>query len=233
MTYKPFTFTVDHPAAIHTILLTDADVPVEVLSSGDGRLYATYFESEKETYDIEVDDGTLYIRKRVSLMAGLFRFRSEPEHVKITLYLPDHYNGSLSIATVDGDIRVYGVSASDLTVKTTDGDISVNRTHINGAASCKTTDGDITVGSITAAEASLKTTDGDILLDRPLVSGRITARTTDGGIKGLLAGRDLDYSFSVRVVDGRSNVRSGGNGRTLCELKTVDGNIDVSFEDRG
>lgn len=233
MSYEQFTYAVDNPSAIKSIVVTDADVPVRVLSSGDNRMAATYFESEKEIYDIDVDGDTLYIRKRVQFMVGIFLLRSAPQDVKLTLYLPEQYTGELSIATADGDIKVLGVSMANVSLKTADGDIAINRTHINGSITCKTTDGDIAVGNIIAEEASLKTTDGDILLDRPLVSSRITARTTDGDIKGLLAGRPSDYSFSVRVVDGHSNVQSGGTGRTLCEVKTTDGDIRLSFEDEG
>lgn len=231
MTYEQFTYTVDTPSMINSIALMDADVPVEVLPSGGSAIYATYFESDKERYNIEVDGDTLYIRKKVTFSIGLFMFHGTPEDVRLTMYLPDGYHGGLSVATADGDVRVYGVSASAMQVKTADGDISVNRTHIGADASCKTIDGDISIGSITASEVSLKTTDGDIVLDRPLISNRLSCRTTDGDIKGLLAGRASDYAFSVRKLDGHSNIRSGGTGRTLCELRVIDGDIEVSFED--
>lgn len=231
MTYEQHTYTAQNPSAIRSVVLTDTDVPVEVLSSGDSAMYATYFESDKEKYDIEVDGDTLYIRKKIRLMVDFFMFRSNPDDVKLTMYLPAGYAGELSVATADGDIRVYGVTVSGITIKATDGNIFVNRSHINGSAACKTIDGDIAVGGITASGVSLKTTDGDILLDRPLVSDRLSCRTTDGDIKGLLAGRASDYTFTVRTGDGRSNIASGGKGRTFCEVKTTDGNIKVSFED--
>lgn len=233
MTYEQFTYTVENPSGIKSIVLMDADVPVEVLPSGGSSMHATYFESDKEKYDIEVDGDTLYIRKKIRFAIGFFMFRNSPDDVKLTMYLPDGYQGDISVATADGDVRVYGVSASAMQVKTADGDIAVNRTHINGGASCKTIDGDISIGSITASEVSLKTTDGDIVLDRPLISNRLSCRTTDGDIKGLLAGRASDYSFTVRTVDGRSNIGSGGMGRTFCELKAIDGDIAMSFEDQG
>lgn len=233
MTYERFTYDVQNPAGINAIVLTDADVPIEVLPSGDSTMHATYFESDKEKYDIEVDGDTLYIRKRIRLMIGLFMFRDNPDDVKLTMYLPEGYAGELSVASADGDIRVFGVSMANVSIKTADGDISLNRSHINGSIACKTIDGDISVGGITASEASLKTTDGDIMLDRPLISNRVTCRTTDGDVKGLLAGRASDYTFAVKTIDGRSNIASGGTGRTFCEMKTTDGNIKVLFADNG
>lgn len=231
MTYEQYTYTVENPSAIRSIVLTDADVPVEVLSSGDSSMHANYFESDKEKYDIEIDGDTLYIRKKVQFMIGFFMFRNSPDDMRLTMYLPVGYAGELNIATADGDIRVYGVTASDVAMKTTDGNIIVNRSHINGNATCKTIDGGITVGSITASGVFLKTTDGDILLDRPLISSKLSCRAVDGDIKGLLAGRPSDYTFIVRTGDGHSNIISGGKGRTYCEVKTTDGDIEVSFED--
>lgn len=233
MTYERNTYTVENPSAITSVVLMDADVSVEVLSSGDDSMHAVYYESDKEWYDIEVVEGTLYIKKKVQFMVGIFMFRKEPDYVKLTVHLPEGYAGSLGVTTADGDIRVYGITASDIAIKTADGNIAVNRSHISGTASCRTVDGDIAVGGITATEVLLKTTDGDIVLDRPLVSNRLSCRTTDGGIKGLLAGRASDYTFSVRTVDGRSNIASGGTGKTACELKVTDGKINISFEDEG
>lgn len=230
MIYERFTHTIENPSAIKSIVLADADVPVEVLSSEDESMHAIYFESDKEQYDIEVDGDTLYIRKRLPFMATLFMFHRRPHDVKLTMYLPVGYDGDLNIATADGDIRVFGVTMSDVTIKTADGDIAVNRSHIGESAICKTLDGDITIGSITAAEVSLKTTDGNIVLDRPLVSNRLTCRTTDGDIDGLLAGRASDYTFAVRNVDGHSNIASGSTGKTLCEVRATDGDIRISFE---
>lgn len=231
MTHEQHTYTAPNPSAIHTIVLMDADVPIEVFSSGDDSMHVSYFESDKEEYKIEASGETLYIRKKIQLTIGLFMFHKNPDHVKLTMYLPVGYDGSLSVTTADGDILVHGVTLSELTAKTVDGHIVIDKSHIIGSVACKTQDGDITVGAITACEVSLKTTDGDILLDRPLVSGKLSCRATDGDIKGMLAGRPSDYTFSVRTMDGHTNITSGGNGKTHCELKTMDGNIKVSFED--
>lgn len=233
MIHEHYTYTVENPSAIRSIALTDVDARIEVLSSGDGSMYASYFESDKEEYEIEEDGDTLYIRKKIQLIIGLFMFRKSPANVKLTMYLPVGYDGALSAATADGDIEIDGVTMSALDVKTADGDISVDRSHIHGSVACKTHDGDIAAHSITAAEASFKTTDGDILLDRPIIGNRIFCRATDGDVKGVLAGRASDYTFHVRTMDGRSNITSGGKGKTVCEIKTMDGDIEVAFEDAG
>lgn len=231
MEFVKRTYEVENPGAIRSVVILDADVPVEVITSGDVGMRATYFESEKEQYDIEVDGDTLYIRKKTRFTFGLRMFFSTPAGMRLTMYLPAGYAGDLSVTTADGGIRVFGVTASAIAMRTADGDINVNQTRIDRELMCKTVDGNIAVGSISAMEATLKTTDGDILLDRPLIANRITCRATDGDIRGLLAGRESDYSFSVRKIDGHSNIRSGGTGKTLLEAKTVDGDIAMSFVD--
>lgn len=230
MTYEQHSFVAKNPSSIRSIVVADTDVPVEVLTSGDGSLRATYFESDKETYDIEMDGDTLTIKK-VQPLFGLFMLRMPQEDVQLTLYLPARYNGDLSVTTVDGDIRVHGVTMTRLAVKATDGNIAVTQCHIGGSISCRTTDGDLALAGSTALEAALKTVDGDIMLDRPLVSNLLSCRTTDGDIHGLLAGRASDYTLQVSTVDGRSNLRSGGTGKTVCNIKTIDGKIRLSFED--
>lgn len=230
MQYERHTYAVDNPAAIRSIVLSDVDAAVEVLPSGDGSMHAVYYTSDKESYDIIVEGGTLYIRKKMRIMMGFLSFLFTPGHVRLTMYLPEGYAGDLSITTVDGDITVRGVAMASLAVKATDGDISLDRSRIGGGATCKTVDGDIAVGSIAAADVSLRTTDGDIRLDCPIVGDRLACRTTDGDITGTLTGRISNYTFTIRTGDGHSNVAAGGTGKTLCEMKTVDGDIALSFE---
>lgn len=233
MTYERDTYIVQSPSAVRSVVIKDADVPVEILPSGDDSMHVIYYESEKEEYDIELEGDTLSITKRVHLMVGLFMFHREPEHVKLTVYLPTGYAGALSVTTSDGGIRIQEVTMSDVVAKTTDGSIEIDRSHIARSVTCTTTDGKITAGRLTAAEMSLKTTDGRIVLDCPRVSDRLTCRTTDGRIKGVLAGRASDYTFAVKTADGRTNIHTGGTGRTMCELRTTDGRIELSFEDAG
>lgn len=233
MTYERHTHTVPNPSIVRSIVIKDVDVPVEVLPSGDDSMHFVYFESDREEYDIELEESTLSIKKRIQLLVGLFMFRKTPAHVKLTVYLPTGYDGELSITTTDGGIRVHEVTMANAAVKTTDGSIEIIRSHAAGSITCTTHDGTITAGRLTAAEMFLKTTDGGIALDCPRISDRLTCRTTDGRIKGLLAGRESDYTFAVRTVDGRTNISTGGTGQTMCELKTTDGRIELSFEDVG
>lgn len=233
MQYEKKTYRVDNPAVIKSVVLMDVDVAVEALSSGDGSMYATYYISDKEKYDIEVDDGTLYIRKKLRPLFAFLTFRRAPDEIKLTIYLPAGYDGELSITTVDGGIGVDGIAAASMAVKTTDGYIAVARSHFTGGITCKTLDGNISASSVTATEAMLKTADGDILLNRPIISDRLSCRTTDGNITGTLAGRASDYTLMVRTGDGHSNVFPGGTGKTLCEVKTADGDIELSFADEG
>lgn len=232
-TYQQHMYAAENPSAIHTIILADADVPVEILASADGSLQATYYESEKEQYDIDEADGTLTIRKRLSFRIGLFLPRRREPHIKLTLRLPADYAGDLSVTTADGPIAIHGVCVGALTAKTADGPIHVTQTHIAESAAITATDGSIHVGPLTAGGLSLKTTDGSIHLSCPRVATALACHTVDGAIKGVLAARPSDYTFAVRTIDGRSNIHSGGNGPVTCNLRTVDGKISLSFEDEG
>lgn len=233
MTYVQHTYNVPNPSIVRTIAIKDVDVPVDILPSGGDSMHAVYFESDRETYDIQLEGDTLSIRKRIRPMISLLMLQKIPEHVKLTLYLPEGYDGELSAVTTDGSIRVDGVTVSEMVLKTVDGDIEIIRTHAGGSITCTTHDGNVTAGRLTAAETSLKTTDGNIALDCPRISDKLSCRTTDGHIRGVLAGRMSDYTFAVRTVDGRSNLHPGGDGLTMCELRTTDGRIDVAFEDVG
>ena len=209
--------------------LTEVDVPVEILPSGDESMHVEYYTSEHEKYEIDVHDNMLHIAKKISF--SWFISWETPDKVKLTLYLPAGYAGDLEATAADGDIHIGNVPLSRLSVKTGDGDIFMRKTQIAGDATCKTFDGDIRIDEVSATNMKLQTTDGDISLTRPAITNSLSCGAADGDIEGMLAGQASDYTFVVKTADGDSNIASGGSGAIQCELKTIDGDVTVAFED--
>ncbi|MDL2318040.1 DUF4097 domain-containing protein [Eubacteriales bacterium OttesenSCG-928-A19] len=228
--YEEQSYEVEDPAAIQSIDITDTDVPIEVRPSADGGMYVSYYTSEYVKYDIGVDNGTLHIIKREPIRIGISWDFWNHQSVKLTLFLPDGYTGSLQMETADGDIRIDSIAASGAILATSDGNVHISRCRFSGDADIKTFDGNIRMDMVEAANLTLQTNDGDIFIDRPIFEGSLACRAFDGNIGGTLTGSAADYTLAVMVADGHTNVSSGGNGAKLCDMKTMDGNIAIFFE---
>lgn len=226
--YEEQSYAVENPSSITAIRLTEVDVPVEVLSSGDDSMHVSYYTSEYEKYEIEVHDSTLHITKKISF--HWFISVEPPEEVKLTLYLPVNYAGDMEATAADGNIHIGEVPFSRLSVKTGDGGISISKTQIAEDVICETLDGDIKIDGVSATDMKLKTMDGDISFDRPAIANSLSCRAVDGDIEGTLVGQASDYTLIVKTADGDSNIASGGSGAKQCELKTIDGDVTVAFE---
>lgn len=228
--YEEQSYEIKDPSAIHAIEITDTDVPIEIRPSGDGSMHVSYYTSEHEKYDVGVDNGTLHIIKRETFRFGIHWDFWNYQSVRLTLFLPDDYAGSLQLETADGDIRMDNVAASSAVISASDGNIHISRSQFSGNADIKTFDGNIRVEAIEVTNLTMQTNDGNIFFDRPVIGGELACRAFDGNIDGTLIGSAADYTLTVAVADGNSNITSGGAGATHCDIKTLDGDVSIFFK---
>lgn len=230
--FEQQTYTVEDPASITKIDLTDLDTNLEIVPSKDGTLTLTYFENRHSTYDINADGGVLSIEKHYG--TGWLDFfeqwgASDDDELHLVLYLPTEYSGALKVDVGDGDTRIGAVGLSELEINCIDGDIVLDGTTISGSLKSDLVDGDITLGA-TATDMDIGTADGDIEFNNTKVANRLTCETVDGDISGILNGMAEHYTSSIKTREGNSNVDSGGTGDIQLQLTTLEGDIQISFE---
>lgn len=135
---------------IEDVVLQEEDVSVQICSSDNENLYLSYYcaDDDSEQYEITEDKGTLLVTKESKNNYGIFLFGDQYtsdsyKDVKLTLFIPDNYEGDLSIQTLDGDIVIGDVVIEKLTINTKDGNVSFDDTTITQSLSCKTKDGNV------------------------------------------------------------------------------------------
>lgn len=135
---------------VKRIIIDNGDIPVEIHNSENERIYALYClaDDESNQYEIVEEDGVLNISNTSKPNYGIFLFGDKHssdsyQDVKLELFIPRDYSGSLSIKTLDENISIYDISIKTLEIKTRNGDVFFENTGIMECLYCKTEDGDI------------------------------------------------------------------------------------------
>ena len=139
--------------------------------------------------------------------------------------------GKLELETDNGDVSLDFVRASSLKVVTDNGEIDLRGGQIASDARIETDNGDIDIDGILVAESfSVETDNGDIGGDEGVVDARrITVESDNGDVEMRLAADRAAYTVTVKTSTGMRNIESGGSGDRALNIRTSNGDIEISF----
>lgn len=166
-------------------------------------------------------------------------------------------NGNVSLNSVSASSAKIDVGNGSITAEKTDISDSITADTTNGEIlftdfSCKTIDLTTTNGRIISKNVTafknmtLHSVNGDIISDKvsaenyhaQIVNGEVKgtllcpyihAQTTNGNIELSLTGAQADYRVSVSYTNGKANIADKLDGENSLSVKTVNGNINVTF----
>ena len=238
--YETSSYTLDEPFRNIDIDTHVADIVFK--PSTDGTAHVTCFEQTKMRHTVAVESGTLKIG--VADDRSLFdrlSFFNKP--LTITVYLPQSEFDNISIHTSTGDIRFDKLSAKEIKLKTSTGDITVSSVNCSGTVSAKVSTGDINFTDIMcntlttegstgdvlldccrAAKIRIKTSTGDVRFDGSDAED-ITVKTATGDVTGTLRS---GKRFTVKTSTGDVAVPASTDGGS-CEITTSTGDITIKI----
>ena len=127
---------------------------------GDEILIEVYCNNRKKAPSIECRNETLYISSKVNFTVIGFT-------CKVKVYLPANQQFSnVKIEGTSSDISIDALSAKDLYLNTTSGDIQCTSLSIDNNAKITSTSGEIHIEEITTKELTSKTTSGEISCEK-------------------------------------------------------------------
>lgn len=180
---------------IHEINLDVRDREIEVSLSDDEQIHIKYYENSKEYYNISVSDENVLTMASVSNKAwtDYIGVKSPAENRKISLQVPD-------------------ALLENLTLSTTNEDITLSTLAVTGSISLSCNNGNITFGSLDVGNALY-------LADK------------NGNIGGTVIGSYDDFAIQAEVKKGESNLPGNKNGgeKTL-NVSCNNGNISIDFQ---
>ena len=178
---------------VNAVNLDVEDREIEVSLSQDGQVHIDYSENSKEYYDISVSNGVLTMTSASDKeWTDYIGVKSSDEDRKITLRIPD---GLLD----------------DLTLSTTNEDISLPELAVTGSV-------------------SLSANGGDISFEALEVGSALTLSAKNGDISGAVMGSYDDFAIQAEIKKGESNLpdQKDGGEKTL-HVSVNNGDADIAF----
>lgn len=179
---------------IRNIRIEVRDRRVEVSSSADGKIHIACFENSKETYDISVSGENILTMTAVSNKewTDYIGGQAPAEARRISVQVPD--------ALLD-----------DLSISTSNEDISLSPLKLNGSI-------------------SLQSNGGNIFFDELAVQTGIALDVKNGNISGAISGSYDDFSIQCSIKKGKSNLpekKESGQKQLTVQANNGDVSIDI------
>ena len=178
---------------VNAVNLDVEDREIEVSLSQDGQVHIDYSENSKEYYDISVSNGVLTMTSASDKeWTDYIGVKSSDEDRKITLRIPD---GLLD----------------DLTLSTTNEDISLPELAVTGSV-------------------SLSANGGDISFEALEVGSALTLSAKNGDISGAVMGSYDDFAIQTEIKKGESNLPDQkDDGEKTLNVSVNNGDVDIEF----
>lgn len=178
---------------VREINLDAEDREIEVSLSPDEQVHIEYWENSKEYYEIAVSDGVLTMTSASSKeWTDYIGVTSSDEGRKISLQIPD-------------------ALLENLTLSTTNEDISLLELAVTGSVSISSNGGDISFESLDVGSA-------------------LTLNVKNGDISGTVVGSYDDFAIETEIKKGESSLpdEKDGGEKTL-NVSGNNGDVNIEF----
>ena len=192
-TFEQKEYTAD-VSQIKEINIDVSDRQIEVSISEDDKIRIAYSESSEETYEIAVSDGNVLTMKSLSNKEWTDYIGVKPsaENRKISLQIPD--------ALLD-----------NLTLSTTNEDISLSSLTVTGSISLSSNGGNINFGDLNVGNALYLT-------------------VKNGDISGAVIGSYDDFAIQSDIKKGESNLPGNkDSGEKTLNVSGNNGDVNIEF----
>ena len=169
------------------------DREIEVSLSADGQIHIQYYENSKEYYDISVSGDTLTMTSASDkAWTDYIGVKPSAENRKISLQVPD-------------------ALLENLTLSTTNEDISLPALAVTGSISISSNGGDITFGRLDVGSA-------------------LNLTVKNGNISGTVLGSYDDFAIQSDVKKGDSSLpESKDGGSKTLNVSANNGDVDIEL----
>ena len=179
---------------VNGIILDVENREIEVSLSGDEQVHIEYSENSKEYYEISVSDDNVLTMTSASdkEWTDYIGVKPSAEDRKISLQIPDALLDNLTLSTTNEDI-----SLPELTV----------------------------TGSI-----SISSNGGNISFEKLDVGSALTLNVKNGNISGTVAGSYDDFSIQSEIKKGESNLPDQkDSGEKTLNVSGNNGDVNIEF----
>lgn len=219
---------------------------------GDSLIVKEYCEfdlDDEELSTVTVSEKSLEIKGKKRNHIGFFQpFSIGYAGGYVKLWLPASYKGQLTLVTASGDIalepelaieedfsassvsgnlKISAISAENVDIASTSGDVQISQINTDGEINIATTSGDMQLQQLNGS-ADISSVSGYIRAEA--ISGNIHLATTSGDI--IL--QRVDGNADVSTTSGEVKIQEGSGDRSISSIsgdilvKEMEGSFDIS-----
>ena len=231
---KSFSAQID---GLSLVSVRDDNHAVRFVRSDDSQIHVTYYESDREFYDIRTENGTLEIVYRNDRKWYEKLFNLNFQKISVTVALPAEYVGAIAADTSNSTVTVNGLDIDgDMNLKTDNGRIEIRDSSAMNISAVTSNGAVLLKGRMTAelvrcgTELTLTTSNGAVSLDSIFAGEAITLKSSNGSIAGSIDDWEGNYRITSKTSNGENHLpEDWGSGDKRLDVKTSNGTIDIEF----
>lgn len=223
--YETNTYEIGEP--FHSISIASGASDVRFYPSELDTCRVVCTEDSAVTFEVEVKDDTLYIRRQYSAEWQLLRFGVYFGETGISVYLPEDTYESLVIHTSSGNVTVpEGIQFASAEIQGSSGGVKM-LASIGDSLSIQTQSGDIRVENASPETLTVQSASGEITIADVTTKGEIHIQSTSGDVAlGDVQGKSIVAATTSGEIT-LSKVISDGDIR----LKSTSGDVELRDSD--
>ncbi|MED3912679.1 DUF4097 domain-containing protein [Peribacillus simplex] len=233
VSYEEKSYSVE-AESVKQISLSDKGRKVELEESKDNDIHITYFESDKESYDIGVSDNDELVMKLETdkEWKDYVGLQTDEEHHLVKIAVPNGITSEVKIQTSKGDIVLSDLEIDgSIETITNGGKIEVTNVTANKKLKMKTKNDDINLNDVNIKDSIDATiSNGNMNVSNVAVGDSLKLRTKNGDITGTVIGSYDVFKILSEASKGENNlpeIKNGGD-KTL-DVGANNGDINLEF----
>ncbi|MDE6284777.1 MAG: DUF4097 family beta strand repeat-containing protein [Bacilli bacterium] len=201
---------------VQNIKVNTRSADVKFVSTDSNEIKVTVYGDKEAKPNVSLENGRVFVDYVYSYFCIGFCF----DHSYVEITVPKNYSPKIDVTTVSGDVAL-PLSGTDLSVKTTSGDIEIDSFKDVNVSSVS---GDIKLRS--GNNINIDTTSGDITIHNVL--SFINAESISGEIR--IDSLEIYQDSKLKTVSGDVDIKSIND--IFVEASTKSGDIDIRQNNR-
>lgn len=220
---------------VHSFDVKTVNQDIIIQKSKDNNIHITYSENKNKKYKIEQSNGNLSIHSydtrnlAKQIIDSLhYHFYFKEDKIKVIIELPEYEYQMIKLKTTNGNIEIKDIRSKQIKLDNINGSTKIKQIQATDLTS-HSTNGNITLTSTIAPNINLKNVNGSIKGEELTVE-TATVKSTNGNIRLEIIGDEDDYKRDIQTINGTSNITNRTKGDFELKLKSINGNIKVTFK---
>lgn len=209
------------------IEVKEISMPIEVVKDENiDNVMISYFSDEEYKLNItmSVSSKTLALKREqdTTMFAPTITFQSG---CKTVIHLPNTYEGSLKIDSVNGSVSVDDMSLTELDIDLTNGSTELKTLTISESLKIDNTNGGVNINDSTLNKADIEITSGSLTINNTNINERIKTDLTNGSTK---FNNVVANEYELKSTNGSTTLKNI-ECNVLLSVKAVTGSIDIEL----